>query len=72
MTAQTQDRTSERAVRIPEVLYRVGISRTQLYRLIARGDFPPPIRLSDRISIWRQHDVDAWLQERLGCNRVSE
>jgi prophage regulatory protein len=55
---------SERAVRIREVMQRVGISRTQIYRLIQRGDFPAPVRLSDRISIWRQKDIDEWLSRQ--------
>ena len=65
MTPEPHANTYDRAIRISEVLHRIGISRTHLYRLIARGDFPAPIHLSERISIWRQYDVDVWLQEKL-------
>lgn len=75
MPMTTPATTSERAVRIREVMQRVGISRTQIYRLIQRGDFPAPVRLSDRISIWRQKDIDEWLSrhfERLSGTRSAD
>lgn len=75
MPTTTPATASERAVRIREVMQRVGISRTQIYRLIQRGDFPAPVRLSDRISIWRQKDIDEWLSrhfERLSGTRSAD
>ena len=55
---------SERAIRIREVCDKTGISRSHLYRLIAIGQFPSPIQISERISIWREADVDRWLREK--------
>ena len=56
--------STERAVRIRDVCGKTGISRTHLYRLIAGGKFPAPIRISERVSVWREADVDLWLHRK--------
>jgi prophage regulatory protein len=50
-----------KALRVSSVLAKTGISKTQLYRLIERGRFPRPVKLSDRISVWDANIVDQWL-----------
>jgi prophage regulatory protein len=50
-----------KALRVSSVLAKTGISKTQLYRLIERGRFPRPVKLSDRISVWDSDIVDQWL-----------
>jgi len=59
--AATSKQFCQRAIRISEVCRRVGISRTQIYRLVSRGAFPSPVHISERISVWREADIDAWL-----------
>jgi prophage regulatory protein len=53
--------TTKRALRIASVLNKIGISRTQLYRLIQRGQFPRQFHLSARTAVWDEAEVDAWL-----------
>lgn len=55
---------AEKALRIRDVCNRVGISRTHLYRLVSRGLFPAPIRLSERVSVWRESEVNGWLHQK--------
>lgn len=62
--AVTQPQVRERAIRIGEVCNRVGVSRTHLYRLISKGQFPSPFHLSERISVWRESEVECWLAEK--------
>jgi prophage regulatory protein len=54
----------KRALRISSVLDKVGISRTQLYRLIERGQFPQQFHLSERTAVWDEAEVDAWLSAK--------
>lgn len=58
--------TLRKALRCPQVLERTGLSKTHLYRLIQRGDFPPPHKLSQRVSAWDEAAIDSWLAERFG------
>ena len=53
-----------RALRIKQVLDKTGLSRTHTYRLIAQGDHPKPIQLSERVFVWNEADIDAWLESK--------
>ena len=39
-------------------------SKTYLKRLYESGRFPKPTKLSARRMVWRESDVDAWLDEK--------
>jgi predicted DNA-binding transcriptional regulator AlpA len=41
---------------------RIGLSRSGLYALTAQGKFPPSTRLSHKVAVWRESDVDAWIE----------
>lgn len=55
---------SRRALRLRQVAERTGLSKTHIYRLIQRGQFPTPARLSERVVAWDEAAVNAWLEER--------
>ena len=44
-------------LRLREVCRRTGKSRTDVYRRIAAGDFPQPVKLGERASAWPEHEV---------------
>ena len=50
-------------IRLPEVRQRVGISKSQIYKLIAQDKFPKPLKVSHRISCWVAAEIDEWVQE---------
>ena len=50
--------------RLPAVLALVGVSRSSLYAMVARGVFPPPVRIGLRSVGWRAQDVWGWLASR--------
>ena len=60
---------SKRFLRRPKVEDRTGYSKSTLYSLIAQGKFPAPIKLSPRISVWVEDDVDSWIRERIEESR---
>ena len=47
-----------------EVMEIAGISRSEIYRRIRTGTFPPPVRLGVQRVAWRQSDVQRWMAER--------
>jgi len=53
-----------RILRRPEVEARTGFKRSQLYKLMAEGSFPRPVKLSVRAIGWREADVESWLRSR--------
>ena len=54
-------------LRLPEVMARVGLSRSEIYRRIAAGTFPAPVKLGDRASAWAEHEVVAWCEARVAA-----
>lgn len=53
--------------RLPQVRARCGLSRSEIYRRIAAGDFPKPIKLGERASAWAEHEVTAWIASRIAA-----
>lgn len=49
-------------LRLATVQAVVGLSKTTIYTLVARREFPQPIRLGIRCTRWRSGEVAAWLQ----------
>lgn len=52
-------------LRLREVCRRTCKSRSEIYRRIAAGDFPPPVKLGERASAWPEHEVTAWIASRI-------
>lgn len=52
-------------LRLPDVMRRVGLSRSELYRRIASGEFPRPVKLGARASGWVEAEVTAWVEGRI-------
>jgi prophage regulatory protein len=43
-----------------EVRQQTGLSRTTIYRKIASGEFPAPLRISAGCVRWDSDDLEAW------------
>lgn len=55
-----------RAVRLPEVVERTGLSRATIYRLIAKDAFPRPAKFG-RLSLWREDEVNGFVAGMLAA-----
>lgn len=55
--------------RLPCVRARTGLSRSEIYRRIASGEFPSPIKLGVRASAWDSEEIDAWIENRIKQSR---
>jgi prophage regulatory protein len=54
-----------RFLRLPEVRSRVGLSRSQIYRLIQDGSFPAPLKIGSQVSVWPDGDIVRWQSEAM-------
>ncbi|MCL4068337.1 AlpA family transcriptional regulator [Pseudomonas sp. GX19020] len=41
-----------------------GLSRSTIYKLMAKGDFPRPVKLTEKAVGWPESVVAAWLAAR--------
>lgn len=53
--------------RLPTVKARTGLSRSEIYRRVAAGDFPQPVKLGERASAWNAAEVDRWITGRIAA-----
>ena len=58
-----------RLLKIEEVLSLCAMSKSNLYKMIERGDFPRPVSIGPRSVAWRQSDVASWLKDRPPTSR---
>ncbi|MBN3726089.1 AlpA family phage regulatory protein [Burkholderia sp. Ac-20379] len=49
-----------------EVVAKVGLGESTLYRMIADGKFPKPFEIVPKRNAWLEEDIDAWIAERAG------
>ena len=61
------DNTPNRLLRIRDVMSRTGLSRSVLYSLAAAGEFPRPVKLSQRCSAWPEQAIHDWIAERIAA-----
>ncbi|MGH1483777.1 MAG: helix-turn-helix transcriptional regulator [Geminicoccales bacterium] len=52
-------------LRLPEVIERTGLSRSTIYRGIAEGWFPSPVKIGPRISAWPNTEIDALQRSKI-------
>jgi prophage regulatory protein len=55
-------------LRYPVVRERTGLSRSTVWRLERRGEFPKHRRIAPNIVAWSEHEVSRWIEERLGAD----
>ncbi len=63
--ARSRDAHDLRLLRLPEVKLRTGCSRSEIYRRIAAGEFPQPVKLGERASAWPENEITAWIAARI-------
>jgi prophage regulatory protein len=56
-----------RLLSLSEVRERFPLSKSTIYRGIARGTFPKPIRISAGRVAWSEHELIGWLKSRRGA-----
>ena len=53
-----------RFMRLKELRQRVGLSRTSIWHLERKAQFPPRRQLSDNAVAWLEDEVDRWVRAR--------
>lgn len=57
--------------REPRVLEASGMPRSTMRALVKQGGFPPPVRITPRISAWPSILVEAWQRQRVQLARAA-
>ena len=62
---------SNNIIRLPQAIEKTGLSRSTIYSLISRGEFPQKIKLSPRTMGFLEAEVDAWIIDRLNASKAA-
>jgi prophage regulatory protein len=66
MTSQpAEPQTIGRLLRIAEVERETSLHRATIYRRIARGEFPAPIKIGGPRVAWSETEVNAWKSSQI-------
>lgn len=55
---------STQILRMREVIQRIGLSRSTIYKLMENNDFPKPMKLGSQAIGWRDTDIETWISNR--------
>ncbi len=56
----------DRILRLSAVLWKTGLPKSGLYRLIKEGSFPKQVPLTPRSVGWRESEVERWIANPAG------
>lgn len=60
---------TKKIIRLSKVMEKTGLSRSMIYLLIQRGDFPSQVKLAPRMVGWVEMEVDDWIFRRISQSR---
>lgn len=58
----------DKILRCREVQHAIGLSRSTIYRMIERGDFPRPQKLGLSAIGWRESAIEGWIKSQNSAN----
>ena len=60
---QTQTPSPKKLLRLPSVLERIGISKTEFYRRVKQGSAPNAIKLGSNSVAWLESDIEQYIDK---------
>lgn len=59
-------------MKINSLIASTKMSRSQIYALVQKGEFPRPIKLSERSSAWVSAEVQEWIDVKIQARDLGE
>ena len=59
-------------LRLPQVKFQTGLSRSTIYLRIAEGSFPKQINLGGRAVGWVSEDIQTWIKQRMTASGIRD
>ena len=54
---------------IHDVCERTRLARSTIYSKISKGEFPAPVKLSERASAWVESEIQEWAKQKISESR---
>ena len=62
---------STKLLRIADVSNKTTLAKSTIWLKMSQGKFPKPTKLSDSINVWRESDIDAWIDQHFKSKEVA-
>jgi prophage regulatory protein len=56
---------TNRLLRIADVCNQTSLAKSTIWLWVAQEKFPRPLSLSPTVKVWRQADIDAWINSHI-------
>jgi prophage regulatory protein len=60
---------NRRLSRLPRLKQWVGLSRSSIYVMISRNEFPAPVKIGARAVAWIDSEIEEWIRNRVEASR---
>lgn len=60
---------SKKIIRLPQVIEKVGLSRSSIYLLLKKNRFPASIQIGERSMGFLESDIDQWLDSKISNSK---
>lgn len=51
-------------IRERQLLQRIPVAHSTLWQWVSQKRFPAPLKLSERVTVWRLADIEAWEKQQ--------
>lgn len=62
--------STKQIIRPSDVIKKIGLSRSSLYKHMAAGTFPQSIALGERAIGFLSSDIDDWIDSRIASSKI--
>ena len=53
---------SKKLLRIEDVSNKTTLAKSTIWLKLSQGKFPKPTKISSAISVWKESDIDNWIE----------
>lgn len=57
-------------LRIKQVQDQTALARSTIYKLISEGDFPKPVKITEKSSAWVSSEIGDWKLARMNARKL--
>jgi len=51
-------------LRITDVAKKTTLAKSTIWQKMAQGTFPKPTKISPAINVWKESDIDSWIEKQ--------
>ncbi|QFY42317.1 AlpA family phage regulatory protein [Candidatus Methylospira mobilis] len=69
MTIKQEQSKTTSYIRMSSLITIVPLVPSTIWRLVKKGTFPQPVKLTENCTAWKLEDVQAWLDAKADASR---